>query len=44
MIWFVLRYTACDTLHDMIFAIHISDILILQELSIGEDSGEMIYG
>ena len=25
---FVLRYTACDTLHDTIFAIHISDILL----------------
>ena len=33
---FVLWYTACDTLHDTIFAIHISDILFIQELSIGE--------
>ena len=41
---FVLRYTACDTLHDMIFAIHISDILFIQELSIGEDLGDKIYG
>ena len=29
---FVLWYTACDTLNDTIFAIHISDILFIQEL------------
>ena len=40
---FVLWYTACDTLHDTIFAIHISDILFIQELSIGEDLGDRIY-
>ena len=34
---FVLRYTACDILNDTIFTIHISDILYIQELSIGED-------
>ena len=41
---FVLRYTACDILHDTIFAIHISDILFIQELSICEDLGDRIYG
>ena len=41
---FVLRYTACDTLHDTMFAIHISDILYIQKLSIGEDLGDRIYG
>ena len=44
MIPFILRYTACATLHDTIFAIHISDILFIQELSIGEDLGDRIYG
>ena len=34
---FVLRYTACDILNGTIFTIHISDILFIQELSIGED-------
>ena len=37
MIRFVLRYTACNTFHDTIFAIHISDILFIQELSIDKD-------
>ena len=41
---FVLRYTACDILHDTIFAMHISDILFIQELSICEDLGDRIYG
>ena len=40
----LLRYTACDTLRDTIYAIHISDILFIQELSIGEDLGDMIFG
>ena len=44
MIQFVLWYTSCDTLHDTIFAIHISDILFIQEFSIGEDLGDTIYG
>ena len=44
MIQFELRYTACDTLRDTIFAIHISDILFIHELSIGEDLGDRIYG
>ena len=44
MIRFVLRYTASDTLHDTIFAIHISDILFILELSIAEDLGDRIYG
>ena len=43
MIRFVLRYNACDTLHDTIFTIHILDILFIQELSIGEDLGDKIY-
>ena len=41
---FILRYTACDTLHDTIFAIYMSDILFIQELSIGENLGDRIYG
>ena len=41
---FVLQYTASDTLHDTIFAIHISDILFILELSIAEDLGDRIYG
>ena len=40
----VLLYTARHTLHDTIFAIHISDILFIQELLIGEDLGDRIYG
>ena len=40
---FVLRYTACDTLHDTIFAIHVSDISFIQELSIGVDLRDSIY-
>ena len=44
MIRFVLRYTACNILSDTIFAIHISDILFILELSIGEDLGDRIYG
>ena len=43
-IWFVLRYTACDTLNDTIFPIHISDFLFIQELSIGEDLEDRIHG
>ena len=44
MIWFVLQYTACDTFHDTIFAIYISDILFIQELSIDKDLWDRIYG
>ena len=40
----VLWYTACDTLHNTIFVIHISDILLIHELSISEDLGNRIYG
>ena len=40
---FVLQYTVSDTLHDTIFAIHISDIIFIQELSIDEDLGDKIY-
>ena len=43
MIWFALRYTACNTLHDTIFAIHISDILFIQKL-FGEDWRDRIHG
>ena len=34
---FVLLYTACDPLHETTFVIHISDILLMQEISIGKD-------
>ena len=44
MMLFILRYTAYDTLQDIIFVIHISDILFIQELSICEDLGDRIYG
>ena len=44
MIRSVLRYTACDAFHDTIFAIHISDILFIQEFSTDEDLRDMIYG
>ena len=40
----VLQYTACDTLHDTMFSIHIADILLIQELTIGEDLGDRTYG
>ena len=37
MMQFISRYTACDTLNNMMFAIHISELLFIQELSVGED-------
>ena len=40
---FPLQYTVCDALHNTIFAIHISDILFILELSIGEDLEDRIY-
>ena len=33
---FILWHTACNALHDTILVIHISDILFIQEISIGE--------
>ena len=42
--WYLLQYTACDTLHDRILVIHISDMLLIQELSIGEDWRDKIHG
>ena len=40
---YVLQYTACDTLHDMITSIQISDILRIQELSIDKILEDRIY-
>ena len=42
MIRLVLRYTACDTFHDTIFVIHISDVLLIQDQLIKtEETGFM---
>ena len=42
MIRLIMWYTNCDTLHEKIFAMHIADILFIQELAIGKDLGDRI--
>ena len=39
---FLLRYNACNTFHDTIFVIHISDVLLIQDQLIRtEETGLM---